>query len=68
MTDPLIVLPGFMADARGFMPQIVDLGADRPVTVILPNSAETVEQMSLAALPALPPETATTPRPTQKIE
>lgn len=55
MTDPLVVLPGFMADARGFMPQIVDLGADRPVTVILPNSAETVEQMSLAALPALPP-------------
>lgn len=55
MTDPLVVLPGFMADARAFMPQIVDLGADRPVTVILPNGAETVEQISLATLPALPP-------------
>lgn len=54
MTDPLVVFPGFMADARGFLPQIADLGADRPITVILPNSAETVEQMSLAALAALP--------------
>jgi pimeloyl-ACP methyl ester carboxylesterase len=55
MTDPLVILPGFLADARGFMPQIVDLGADRPLTLILPNTAETVEQMSLAALPGLPP-------------
>lgn len=54
MTEPLVVIPGFMADARGFLPQIADLGADRAITVILPNAAETIEQMSLAALPALP--------------
>ena len=47
--DPLVILPGFLSDARGFLPQIVHLGADRQVTVILPQG-ETVEQMSLAAI------------------
>ncbi|MFZ1338044.1 MAG: alpha/beta hydrolase, partial [Paracoccaceae bacterium] len=51
--DPLVILPGFLSDARGFLPQIVHLGADRQVTVILPQG-ETVEQMSLAAIRDLP--------------
>ncbi|MBK6467979.1 MAG: alpha/beta hydrolase [Rhodobacter sp.] len=53
MMDPLVILPGFLSDARGFLPQIVHLGADRQVTVILPQG-ETVEQMSLAAIRDLP--------------
>lgn len=54
MIDPLVILPGFMQDARSFLPQIVHLGADRPVTVILPTQGETVEQLSLAAIRDLP--------------
>lgn len=54
MTDPLVILPGFMADARAFLPQIIDLGLDRPVTVVMPGPGETVEQISAAALTGLP--------------
>lgn len=51
--DPLVVLPGFMQDARSFMPQIVELGKDRQI--VLPRLVgETVEQMSLSAIPDLP--------------
>lgn len=53
MTDPLVILPGFLMDARGFLPQVVHLGADRQV--VLPALAgETVEQMSLNAIRDLP--------------
>jgi pimeloyl-ACP methyl ester carboxylesterase len=51
--DPLVILPGFLCDARAFMPQMVHLGSDRQITVILPNG-DTVEQMSLNALRDLP--------------
>ncbi len=54
MTEPLVILPGFMADARGFLPQIVEFGTDRPVLLILPTGADTVEQMSARALAQLP--------------
>jgi pimeloyl-ACP methyl ester carboxylesterase len=51
--DPLVVLPGFMQDARGFLPQIVHLGQDRQI--VLPRmEGETVEQMSLSAIRDLP--------------
>ncbi|MEZ5796394.1 MAG: alpha/beta hydrolase [Paracoccaceae bacterium] len=53
MTDPLVILPGFLADARAFLPQIVHLGSGRQVTVIQPQG-DTVEQMSLAAIRDLP--------------
>ncbi|MFE3838741.1 alpha/beta fold hydrolase [Pseudogemmobacter sonorensis] len=53
--DPLVILPGFMADARGFMPQIVDLGRDRAVLLPMATRAEdTVEAISAGLLPALP--------------
>jgi pimeloyl-ACP methyl ester carboxylesterase len=42
-----------MADARVFLPQILALGGDRPVTVV-PLVGETVEDMSAAALQGLP--------------
>ncbi|MFN3822600.1 MAG: alpha/beta fold hydrolase [Pseudorhodobacter sp.] len=53
MTDPLVLLPGLMADARVFLPQILALGADRAVTVA-PLLGDTVEDMSAAALNGLP--------------
>lgn len=52
--EPLVLIPGLMADARLFLPQIVQLGADRAMQVVLPTKGETVEQMSEAILPGLP--------------
>lgn len=52
--EPLVLIPGLMADARLFLPQLVQLGADRAMQVALATSGETVEQMSEAILPGLP--------------
>lgn len=54
MSEPLVILPGFMADARGFLPQIVGLGLDRPVMLLMPAGADTVEQISQSLLADLP--------------
>ena len=51
---PLVFIPGLMADARLFLPQLVRLGAAHATQIILPTSGDTVEQMSEAMLPALP--------------
>jgi pimeloyl-ACP methyl ester carboxylesterase len=56
MNDPLVLIPGLMADARLFLPQMVRLGADRAMLVVLPTRGETVEQMSESILPTLPPK------------
>lgn len=55
MSEPVVLIPGFMADARSFMPQLVALGTARPVILVTPAQADTVEQLTTAALPALPP-------------
>lgn len=55
MTDPVILIPGFMADARQFLHQITHLAQRRPVTVALPTYGATVQEMSLAILNAAPP-------------
>jgi pimeloyl-ACP methyl ester carboxylesterase len=52
--EPLVLIPGLMADARLFLPQMVRLGAARAMQVVLPTKGETVEQMSEAMLPGLP--------------
>lgn len=52
--EPLVLIPGLMADARMFLPQMVQLGADRAMMVALATTGETVEQMSEAILPSLP--------------
>jgi pimeloyl-ACP methyl ester carboxylesterase len=53
MNEPLVILPGFLMDARGFLPQIVHLGTDRQI--ILPAlQGETVEQMSLNVIRDMP--------------
>jgi pimeloyl-ACP methyl ester carboxylesterase len=56
MTEPLVVLPGFMADARAFLPQLVHLGTRRIVLLILPTQGDSIDQMSQAILPHLPPK------------
>ena len=54
VTEPLVLLPGFMADARSFMPQIVELGATRPIIVLTTGLADTVEKIVAEAGPILP--------------
>lgn len=54
MAEPLVLIPGLMADARLFLPQMVTLGAGRAMQVCLPARGETVEQMSEAMLAGLP--------------
>ena len=54
MADPLVMIPGLMADARLFLPQIVQLGMGRAVHIALPTTGDTVEAMSEAILTGLP--------------
>ena len=54
MADPLVMIPGLMADARLFLPQIVQLGMGRAVHIVLPTTGDTVEAMSEAILAGLP--------------
>lgn len=54
MTEPLVLIPGLMADARLFLPQLVQLGVRRAVQVCLPTRGDTVEQMAEVMLPGLP--------------
>lgn len=56
MHEPLVLIPGLMADARLFLPQLVQLGAGRAMQVALPVGGETVEQISEAMLAGLPPK------------
>ena len=54
MAEPMVLIPGLMADARLFLPQMVQLGGSRTMIVSLPTRGDTVEQMSEAMLPDLP--------------
>ena len=53
--EPLVLIPGFMADARSFMPQLARLGADRPVVLLSPGLGESVERIAADIAPHLPP-------------
>lgn len=55
MSEPVVLIPGFMADARSFMPQIARLGADRPVVLLGPGLGDTVEKIAADVVPKLPP-------------
>jgi pimeloyl-ACP methyl ester carboxylesterase len=46
MSEPLVFLPGMMADARLFLPQMVTLGARYSLQVVLPVQGDSVEEMS----------------------
>lgn len=53
--EPLVLIPGFMADARSFMPQLAMLGADRPVILLTPGLGDTLEKIASEIAPHLPP-------------
>lgn len=58
MSEPLVIIPGFMSDARAFLPQIVEFGGRRPV-MVAPSpgaapGADTVERIGEGLLPVLP--------------
>lgn len=53
--EPLVLIPGFMADARSFMPQLARLGADRPVILLTPGLGDTLEKIATEIAPHLPP-------------
>jgi pimeloyl-ACP methyl ester carboxylesterase len=53
--EPLVLIPGFMADARSFMPQIAELGARRPLVLLGAGLGDTVEKIVAEAGPMLPP-------------
>lgn len=55
MTEPLLLLPGMMCDARLFLPQLLALGQARPVTVVPISGGERIEEIASALLPHLPP-------------
>jgi pimeloyl-ACP methyl ester carboxylesterase len=52
--EPVVLIPGFMADARAFMPQIVDLGASRPVVILTPAMGDTLDRIAAEAVARLP--------------
>lgn len=55
MSEPLVLISGFMADARSFMPQIARLGADRPVILLSPGLGDSLEKIVADVAPHLPP-------------
>ena len=54
MSEPVVLIPGFMSDARSFMPQLARLGADRPVILLGAGLGDTVERIAAEAAPHLP--------------
>jgi pimeloyl-ACP methyl ester carboxylesterase len=54
MSEPLVLLPGLMCDARVFMPQLTDLARDHAVTVAPVGGAERVEEIASILLSLLP--------------
>ncbi len=51
MSEPVVLIPGFMADARSFMPQLARLGADRPSGPVEPRLGDSVERIAAEAAP-----------------
>lgn len=54
MSEPLVLLPGMMCDARAFLPQIVSLSLEQPVTVVPLMQGERIEEMASGLLSLLP--------------
>lgn len=54
MAEPVVLIPGLMADARLFLPQMVGLGHQHSFQVCLPVGGQTVEDISSLMLPQLP--------------
>ncbi len=54
MSEPLVLLPGMMCDARLFGPQIAELSSEMPVMTAPVTQGERVEEIASALLPLLP--------------
>jgi pimeloyl-ACP methyl ester carboxylesterase len=54
VSEPVVLIPGFMADARSFMPQIARLGAKRQVVLFGPGLGDTVEKVVASVADDLP--------------
>ncbi|WP_172293558.1 alpha/beta fold hydrolase [Pseudoruegeria sp. HB172150] len=54
MTDPLVLIPSLMCDARAFLPQIVELSWETAVHVSAPLHGSTVEDMATSILTGAP--------------
>ncbi|MCG6904729.1 MAG: alpha/beta hydrolase [Rhodobacter sp.] len=54
MTDPLVLLPGMMCDARLFLPQIIALSSEFSVQVAPITQGDTVEEIARNVAAALP--------------
>jgi pimeloyl-ACP methyl ester carboxylesterase len=55
VNDPLVIIPGLLADARVVLPQMLAVGEKMGVTVSLPVQGHSVEPMAEAVLHACPP-------------
>ncbi|MFT4151369.1 MAG: alpha/beta fold hydrolase [Paracoccaceae bacterium] len=54
MSEPVVLIPGLMADARLFLPQMVALGARHSFQVCLPVGGQSVEDISSLILAQVP--------------
>ena len=54
MSEPLILVPGMMSDARVFMPQIVELTKTRSVQIASVAQADTIRDMAADILSSAP--------------
>lgn len=54
MTEPLVLIPGMMADSRGFLPQIVELSWDTALHIAAPLHHDTIEDLAQAVLDSAP--------------
>jgi pimeloyl-ACP methyl ester carboxylesterase len=56
MSEPLVLIPGFMADARSFMPQLGRLSVGRPVIFLGPGLGDSLDKIVADHAPHLPPK------------
>ncbi len=54
MGEPVVLIPGFMADARSFMPQLARLGARRQIVLLGPGLGDTIEKIVSSVAADLP--------------
>ena len=54
MREPLVLLPGFMCDARVFGPQVAALSRDTPVMVAPVTEGDRIEEIASSILTAAP--------------
>jgi pimeloyl-ACP methyl ester carboxylesterase len=54
VSEPVVFIPGFMADARSFMPQLARLGVDRLAVVLGPGVGDSIEKIVADVAPDLP--------------